>query len=203
MSEDPSTVEPPAAGIARRTFAAISLPPAVRAALARARDELRRTGVRVRWLGEGDFHLTLCFFGDADAARLDVLRGLLESAAAASRAFRFDVVGIGFFGPPRAPRVVWAGVPDPPPELAALADQLRARARAAGLPVEERPYRPHITLGRARDRAGGLALTSAVRSLISTPFGNVIADRALLMSAAEPPAAARYRKLREAPLKGM
>lgn len=202
MHASPSLAVSSATSGVRRAFAALPLPPEVRAALDRTRDTLQQSGARVGWLGVADFHLTLCFFGDADGARVEALRALTEAAAAASRPFRFDVAGLGVFGPPRAPRVVWAGVPDPPPELADLANRLRALARSAGFPVEARPYRPHITLGRVRDRAAGLALTSAMRSLISNRYGNVPADRVLLMSAVEPTAAARYRTLHEAALKG-
>lgn len=42
-------------------------------------------------------------------------------------------------------------------ELTGLAEQLEAVAVAAGLPPEERPYHPHLTLARARER-GGLPL---------------------------------------------
>ena len=42
-----------------------------------------------------------------------------------------------------------------PPDLATLRDQLVARLQAAEFPLEEREYRPHLTVAR---RAEGVAL---------------------------------------------
>ena len=42
----------------------------------------------------------------------------------------------------------WAGLDGDVEPLVALAERLADAARGLGLPVEDRPFRPHLTLGR-------------------------------------------------------
>jgi RNA 2',3'-cyclic 3'-phosphodiesterase len=85
----------------------------------------------------------------------DVLPRLAEGAAplvAAAPPMTLRCAGAGRFGPPRRPSVAWAGVDGDVGPLAALAGGLAELARGLELPVEERPFRPHLTLGRWRPR---------------------------------------------------
>jgi 2'-5' RNA ligase len=69
-------------------------------------------------------------------------------------AFRAQLGGVGGFGGAR-PRVIWLGLATGADDVAALAGQVEAACRAAGLEPDGRPFRPHLTLARAagRDRA--------------------------------------------------
>lgn len=186
----------------QRAFVAIRMPPAVCSALRSAQERLRRVGAKVGWTAPDDFHLTLWFIGDMSAEQRAPLCGALDEIAARTERFEFEVAGAGFFGPPRAPRILWAGVPSEPPPLAALAEEVRNWGRSAGWAVEERPFRAHITLGRVRDPAGADALTAAIGSLSSTVFGRVAVDRLTLMASSLAPQGARYAIVHESLLKG-
>ena len=63
------------------------------------------------------------------------------------------LAGGGRFGSLRRPQVAWAGLEGDVAPLVDLADRLAAAARELGLAVEDRPFRPHLTLGRWRPRA--------------------------------------------------
>ena len=69
-------------------------------------------------------------------------------AVAAAPAMRLRVAGAGRFGAVRRPQVFWAGLDGDVEPLVELAGRLAAAARELGLPVEDRPFRPHLTLGR-------------------------------------------------------
>jgi RNA 2',3'-cyclic 3'-phosphodiesterase len=58
------------------------------------------------------------------------------------------LAGAGRFGSRRRPQVCWAGLDGDVGVLADLAGRLAGAARALGLPVEDRPFRPHLTVGR-------------------------------------------------------
>ena len=58
------------------------------------------------------------------------------------------LVGAGRFGSVRRPQVFWAGLDGDVEPLAGLAHRLAAAARRLHLPVEDRPFRPHLTIGR-------------------------------------------------------
>jgi len=60
------------------------------------------------------------------------------------------LAGGGRFGSMRRPQVAWAGLEGDVAPLVELARRLTAVARSLRLAVEERPFRPHLTLGRWR-----------------------------------------------------
>lgn len=135
-----------------RTFVAIELGDEARTELARALARLARALPGVRWVDAASIHLTLAFLGELEDERLAAAGVAAEEAAQSVRPFGLRIASLGTFGAPAAPRVVWAGVGGDVPRLlrlrAALADALAAR----GFPREVRPFAPHLTLARLRDR---------------------------------------------------
>ena len=63
------------------------------------------------------------------------------------------LAGSGRFGSRGRPLVAWAGLAGDVEPLTELAERLAAAARSQRLPVEDRPFRAHLTLGRWRPRA--------------------------------------------------
>jgi RNA 2',3'-cyclic 3'-phosphodiesterase len=85
----------------------------------------------------------------------DVVPSLVSAAAPAVSAtppMTVRLAGGGRFGPMRRPQVAWAGLDGDVGPLVDLAGRLSEAARSLGLPVEDRPFRPHLTLGRWRPR---------------------------------------------------
>ena len=130
-------------------------------ALGRTRASL--SGVRdLRWVREGQLHLTLRFFADLPAGRTEAAADAARAACAASPPFRLELRGLGRF-PPHGPlRVVWAGLGLGREALVALAGALAGELAARGFPAEERAFAPHLTLARARDPRGSREAARAV-----------------------------------------
>lgn len=99
-----------------------------------------------RWAPAANLHLTLRFCGGLEEEVVTTLRHELRSVAGA--AFSIALGGVGTFGG-RRPRVVWLQVAQGGEPLARLAADVEEACRAAGLEPEERPFRAHLTLGRA------------------------------------------------------
>lgn len=85
--------------------------------------------------------------------RVPELAAVAAPAIAAAPPMRLRFAGGGRFGSVRRPQVAWAGVDGDVVPLTDLAARLAGAARGLGLHVEERPYRPHLTLGRWRPRS--------------------------------------------------
>ena len=98
----------------------------------------------------GAMHLTLAFLGDVDAVRVPAVLHAMTAAAAGVAPFDLTAEGIGAFPNASRARVVWAGVAGDVAVLAGLQADLATRLSAQGFAVEDRDYRPHITLARAR-----------------------------------------------------
>ena len=116
-----------------------------------ARTAARRCPARPRWTRPERWHLTLLFLGDR-AARGASARWWPRPgpAVAAAPPMTLRLAGAGRFGSLRRPQVAWAGLDGDVAPLIALAGRLAAPPARLGLPVEDRPFRPHLTLGRWR-----------------------------------------------------
>ncbi len=185
-----------------RCFSAIALGDELRAALARVQRELARTDAPVRWVAPQNLHLTLVFYGDIPPALAGELSRDLEHRAAETAPFELEVCELGCFGPPAAPRVVWAGARETPRALRTLQEGLCTFARGQGLDIDDRPYTAHITLGRGQRRQRGAALTLPFDSYRNISFGNMVVSRVSLMRSERVQGGVRYSAQYTAVLKG-
>lgn len=126
---------------ARRLFFALWPDDGVRHALLHW--QTKHLTANVRWQHRADLHLTLHFLGMVDAARLDALQAMGDGISSSPFELMLDQIGHW----PR-PRVLWCGPTSPPGELLDLHRLLGEGLAALGLPIETRPFRPHVTLAR-------------------------------------------------------
>lgn len=153
-----------------RAFIAIDLP-----------DELRRDvgellarlpGCRdTRWCTAAQLHITLKFLGQiADDAAPQVPQIMRAAALTAGvQPFELTVGGLGAFPTSSNPRVVWLGVEDAGGGCArwvAAADPLLGRL---GIAPEQRPFHPHLTLGRGKSPLAARDLRAALPSIVAPP----------------------------------
>lgn len=147
-----------------RAFVAIFPPPEVRAAAAAgAREAIRRLDRRladlVHWTGPENIHLTLKFLDNrVREETLGNLRLILADTCAGHVPFDVLLLGLGAFPSARRTRILWAGVGAGSDKLRTLAADLDDALSPLGFGREERPYTPHLTVGRARNRPVSLDL---------------------------------------------
>jgi 2'-5' RNA ligase len=95
-----------------------------------------------------NFHITLAFLGMADKQQL---AALIDGARKIHlQSFPLQLEHTGHFV---KPKVAYLGVREVPVNLAVLAEQLKQLAINTGLPQQDRPYRPHLTLFRKAKQA--------------------------------------------------
>ncbi len=148
-------------------FVAVNFPARLRQRIARLTDTLDNARIPCRWVGAGQVHLTLKFIGEVPSPRVEELETVLGDVASRLRPFVLRFGPIGAFPSPRRPHVIWLGV-ELSPELRFLKDDLERALAELGIEREQRPYQPHITLGRApRDAEAGefRAFEEAARDL--------------------------------------
>ena len=138
-----------------RLFVAADLPEDLRRRLAAIQHELRDLPLPVRWVPPEGIHLTFKFLGVVQGDRVSEIGRALEGGGRGVPAFRLEASGIGTFPERGNPRVLWVGVAGDLAAALRLQEQIDRCLAAIGLPVEDRPFRPHLTLGRVRGRAKG------------------------------------------------
>jgi 2'-5' RNA ligase len=141
-----------------RLFVALTPPPDVVTELWTASEALRNEQPGLRWALPDQWHLTLAFLGEVGEGATSDLVARLGRVAGRHPPLVLSLGGAGRFGN----RVLWTRVRGETDGLRRLAASARAAARRARVPVEDRPYRAHLTLARARD---GADLRPAVAAL--------------------------------------
>jgi 2'-5' RNA ligase len=191
---------------ARRLFVALEPPDPVRRRLAALSDELRRAAGRaaddVRWVAPANVHLTLQFLGAVPEERVAAVQAALRDAAREARPLSLAVRGVGGFPNARRPRVLWAGLEGDLAPLAALVGALGARLAKLGYPPEDRPFSPHLTLGRAREGRGAPGLAGALAGAAQGAPAPWRAIDVVLFESHLSPRGPRYEPLDRAPLGG-
>lgn len=99
--------------------------------------------VEGRAVDRRNWHVTLTFIGEFPEQLVPSLQNAASDVVVEPFRLRFD--RLEFWPRPKVASVV---TPNVPAELSALVQQLNAIALRAGVVVEERTYRPHITVVR-------------------------------------------------------
>jgi 2'-5' RNA ligase len=181
-----------------RLFVALTPPPDVVTELCTATEALRAEQPDLRWTLPDQWHLTLAFLGEVGEGATPDLVERLGRVAGRNPPLVLSLGGAGRFGN----RILWTRVRGETDRLRRVAASAQAAARRARLPVEDRPYRPHLTLARAR---GVADLQPAVAVLAGFEGRPWTADELHLVRShlgAGPGGTARYELQASWPLRG-
>jgi RNA 2',3'-cyclic 3'-phosphodiesterase len=185
-----------------RAFVAIDLPAGVHEALETLEAELRRCDAPVTWVKPERIHLTLKFLGNVSSEQIEGIQAVLRQCAASIRPFRLQAAGCGAFPTIQQMRVVWVGVRGDAEPLGKLQREVERALVPLGFPPEERPFRPHLTVGRVKGRQRLRLLQESLlasRGFEAEAFD--VADLVLYKSELRPDGA-RYTPLLRAPFTG-
>ena len=188
-----------------RLFVGVRIDPVVTSAAGALIEELRRRatrlapGARITWIPEERLHLTVRFIGAADEARVEAIRLALDAPVEVPP-FDLTLAGTGAFPPKGAPRVLWAGLIGGREGLLEIERAVSARLAAIGVPAEERPYNPHLTLARIRD-AAGLKAAAVLDGLEDRVLGATRVEAITLFESRLSPTGPEYVPVQQTPLR--
>jgi len=137
-----------------RTFIALELNAALQRFLGEIISHVSQELPDVRWVDPAGIHLTLAFLGELTDEQLAAAIGASEEAAQKATPFEYRLKGLGIFGSPQQPRVIWMGIEDLPSgqiqgsPLQQLHRVLTKELELRGFVTEKRPFSPHLTLAR-------------------------------------------------------
>jgi 2'-5' RNA ligase len=156
-----------------RVFIAIALPVPLQQKLDEAAGVLKNNQTRaVRWVAGKNIHLTLKFLGEVDTQKIGPISQAIQAESQLIRPFALSAGGVGAFPSLHRPRVVWIGV-QAPPVLAELAAAIDRAIQQLGFPGEDRPFSPHLTLGRVSQNASPQEVQAIGQVLSTTKIGKL------------------------------
>jgi 2'-5' RNA ligase len=104
----------------------------------------------VRWVKPEGIHVTLKFFGNVSGEDIRAISGVVEKNTRTMAPLNLNVKKTGLFPSLKRPRVIWIGIEGDIPSLLLLQNSLEEGFTGCGFPKEERPFRPHLTIGRIK-----------------------------------------------------
>ncbi len=183
-----------------RLFVAIQIPEAIRGEMARwivaLSQEIQDPKHRLRWVKEGQFHLTLKFLGETREDLLPALSQALRSASCDHGSFSLSFSKVGHFGG----RVLWLGLQTGAEEAGQVASSIDAACGSVGFDPENRPFQPHMTLARSPRKSAGIQLKNLAPAVADQTFGPFDATDISLIQSILTPHGAIYKNLENYPL---
>src|SRR5208337_853639 len=166
-----------------RTFIAIDVDQAIRDRLTALQARLGKDGTEVKWVEPENLHITLLFLGEVDDRELPAVCRTVAEGCQGHAPFTMSVEKVGCFGNPRRPRTLWTGVGAGTQEIVALHDALETPLLELGCyRREDRPYTPHLTLGRVKSDQATDKLALAMAKQAGWQGGETTVREVLVMS---------------------
>lgn len=186
-----------------RSFLAFELPEEIRRILRGVHHEAKDAPLDVRWVKPEGIHLTIIFLGDISESDLSPMGEAVARVGSSFGPFPLVLKGMGCFPNSRNPRVIWLGVESDLERMSRLKDDLHRILAPFGIRPENRPFQPHLTLGRFKRPAGKAReledLISKFRGLTSPRCS---LKELILFNSDLKPGGAVYTALRSCPLQG-
>jgi 2'-5' RNA ligase len=189
-----------------RLFVAVPIPEVIAGRIGEVVDGVRAAlgpdGDRVRWVQMEGLHVTLRFIGPTPPGQVATLGDAVERAATAMTGpFEVRIGGAGAFPDAGRPRALWLGIRAGAEELGRLSDAVASELLAAGWALEDRAFRPHLTIARTDGvhvgAEAGQRLVAAATDL-DLAFES---DRVVLYRSHLGRGPARYETLRSVPFR--
>jgi len=180
-----------------RSFLAIELPKTILQKIEEVQRDLRSTHGDVRWVIPEKIHLTLKFFGNIEELRIDPISKSIEGVIQNTPPFFLKVKGVGAFPHLKNPRVIWMGLAEGRETLLSFQKQIETLLEEIGFQPEDRPFHPHLTLGRMRSSRGKEELAGRMEKFKEEEFGTFRVEKVILFKSDLKPTGPIYTSLKE------
>ncbi|ACK42736.1 MULTISPECIES: RNA 2',3'-cyclic phosphodiesterase [Dictyoglomus] len=137
----------------KRLFIAIEFEDSVKEHIYKFQKELKASIIGdIKWVEKENFHLTIRFLGETPESLIEDVKSILEEVSNYVDPFYISLEGFGAFPSLKSPRVLWIGIEEGLEELEKIFDFIEKRLVKKGLKKEDKPFSPHLTLGRVKDK---------------------------------------------------
>jgi len=169
-----------------RCFLAIELSENLKRSLESLRSRVDLPQFDVRWVEPRNLHLTLRFLGEIPEEDIETVSEAAQKTAEATESFSLLIQGLGAFPTLGSPRVVWAGV-EPAEPVVRLERKLSRELDRLNWPPPDKPFRPHLTIGRVKSSRGKGELRRLLERTQREKIGEIrVTDIGLIRSQLRP-----------------
>lgn len=148
----------------------------------------------IKWINPGNTHITLAFLGDTDEKLLVPLGTMLKDKCEGSGRFELTLKGFGIFRNLGDPRILWTGI-EQSEALVSLAGKIAKGLSETGIITENRPFTPHLTIGRIKHIGDKSSLKALLEKFQDTLIQKVPVNEVLLYESLLKPSGSVYKVL--------
>ncbi len=188
-----------------RSFLCIEIPKEIKGRIGEFISKVKALDSSVKWVEKDSLHITLKFLGEEPRTKVERMKDFLEGEIPelGVKPFAIYVRGIGVFQSWDRPRVIWVGLEgDGITQLKVLRDFAEKGARRLDFQRDEKPFSPHITLGRAKMGKISPGLRKELEGKKDLDFGSFVVRELILMRSQLFPEGPVYTPLAIFPLEG-
>lgn len=184
-----------------RTFVAITIPDDLKAKAfefeAGLRDQLGDADSQaVKWVEEGNLHVTLKFLGEVADEKVGDVCGKIEEAVGTVQPFELEIAGVGAFPSKARPSVIWIGTLSGSEELKETSRLVEDSLEQIGFKREQKGFHGHITIGRVRRGVHGRQIAAGLAAADLGTLGSFCVDSVSVMKSDLRPSGPVYSVLK-------
>lgn len=155
-----------------RAFIAITFPDELKTKVQKLQERIEMTDADITFVGKDELHYNIKFLGEINEGQANAVKAVLGEVAGQFAAFKLHTAGFGAFPSNQYARVVWVGATEGSQQLKAIAELLDLKFSEIGFKKEERPFEPHLTVGRVRSARNKPELILLLRELEHIDIGS-------------------------------
>jgi RNA 2',3'-cyclic 3'-phosphodiesterase len=178
----------------RRLFIAVEIrkSPALVAVI----DDFKKTfrNDNIKWTDNAGLHLTTQFLGDTDEDKIPQLIESISNTCKGFSIFNLAILGAGVFKNIHNPSVLWLGV-ERYDILKTIKEKLDVSLSNLGFQLEERAFKPHLTLGRIKQLNNTELLKTMIFKYQEKPIVQETINKVILFESELTPKGPIYKKL--------
>jgi len=180
-----------------RLFVALEIPENIQSKISELKDEVIGGSSDLKWEKRDKIHLTLKFIGEVEDELVGPLINSLDFLEQCNK-INCRLTKFGFFFRQGIPQILWIGL-SVDEFLFDLVGQLNSKLTKFGIPVEEKKFKPHITLLRIKRKFPEDWVTKFNSFII--PETIFTADNILMIKSELLPESSKYTVLKKFNLK--
>jgi len=183
-----------------RTFIAIDIPGNILSEIRELQEGIKDYGFKIRWVRPESIHLTLKFLGDIKAVKINEIAEAISKTVVRYTPISLQAKGVGVFPGIKRPQVLWVGLTGQLEPLVSLQKTLDENLETIGFPMEKRPFKGHLTMGRMKAKIDVKKFGDVLMTFRSFESEAFTADKIILYKSELKPSGAVYTELASASL---
>jgi 2'-5' RNA ligase len=133
----------------------------------------------IKWTNTDNIHITLSFLGDTEESQIIAINEILMLRCEGFGQFDLVLKGTGVFKSQGDPRVIWVGI-EPSEKFIRLNSLIKSSLAQAGTITEDRPFKPHLTLGRIKHLKNTEVLKTLIEEYQNSEIQKVAVNEVIL-----------------------